>query len=271
MLTYGILLRQVPEGGVGLVPGTNALTGALPDGWTEGLLHIESAGGRDVAHKYQQLRTRQGMSYDALVEEAVKVGQVTEDRNKWMADGPVLLTNTTNYQHSRSKVKELESDTGRTRLSETGELSFALSVSVSDMRGGLQGSRAKSAATKSLSFRKAGATVGDKNQQQKQYRESEGGWEAREGAWDASAPLPTGSHGKSKAEKLKLLQQHEELAYARARGLGGGSTSDLWAVEVANDKKHLQMQREREGLTRGGGTLPGPLTLLPSFFLYFFF
>lgn len=269
MLTYAILLRQVPEGGVGLVPGTNALTGALPDGWTEGL-QIESAGGRDVAHKYQQLRTRQGMSYDALVEEAVKVGELTEDRNKWMADGPVLLTTTT-YQHSRSKVKELVSDTARTRLSDTGELSFALSVSVSDMRGGLQGSGAKSAATKSLSFRKAGATVGDKHQQQKQYPESEGGWEAREGAWDASAPLATGRQGKSKAEKLKLLQQHQELAYARARGHGGGSTSDLWAVEVANDKKHLQMQREREGLTRGGGTLPGPLPLLPSFFVVIFF
>ena len=270
MLTYAQLLRQVPEGGVGLVPGSNALTGALPDGWTEGLLHIESAGGRDVAHKYQQLRTRQGMSYDALVEEAVKVGELTEDRNKWMADGPVLLTNTT-YQHSRSKAKELVSHeyTPRTRLSDTGELSFALSVSLSDMRGGLQGSGGrggKSAATKSLSFRKAGATVGDP--QRKQYRECEAGWEAREGAWDASAQLPTGSQRKSKAEKLKLLQQHQELAYARARGHAADSTSDLWAVEVANDKKHAQMQREREGVTRGGGALPGPLPrCCPHFFL----
>jgi hypothetical protein len=199
--------KLVPDAGLGRVPGTDPTSGVLPD------LEALDDGVRDVASKYHFVRNRQGMPMHILAQEAENVSETGGDRNKWMADGPVLLTTASHKPHAMGSRHELGQDGPASPLSHG--------------KGG-GGSRMKSPVRKAAPGGGARKTSGV----------------ARETQWDSNVVVK-GKEGKREAERKHLLLQHQGMAKARAGGgrvVEGGfeATSDLWALEVTKDKQVLK-------------------------------
>jgi len=155
-------------------------------------------------------------------ENCYQVSGAVEERNKWMADGPILLTTSshTNVSHTHS-------------LANTGDLSFAVSTahdSLTHTALGREGGGGKGGTAKGKSFSRKVYGVST--------RRSGGagatGQVEREGGWDGNVAVEGGREGKTKAARQQLLQHHQNMAYARSRGSRDVvvTTSDLWALEV---------------------------------------
>ena len=158
---------------------------------------------------YTKVRNRQGMPFHVLAQESDHVSAAGVERNKWKADGPVLLT-TASHTASHKAVSSQDAQ------------GLALSR-VRAAEGGQGGARNKSpparkAAPGGSSRKKAGAE--------------------REAQWDSTVVVK-GKEGKKEVERQLALQQG--MARARAGGGRGAdvfeTTSDLWALEVSRDKQ----------------------------------
>jgi hypothetical protein len=144
------------------------------------------------------------MPLHVLAQESDHVSAAGVDRNKWKADGPVLLTTASHTAVSSQDSQGLA--LSRVRVGE----------------GDQGGARNKSPPTRKAapggsSRKKAGAE--------------------REAQWDSTVVVK----GKKEAERQLALQQHQGMARARAGGGRGAdvfeTTSDLWALEVSRDKQ----------------------------------
>ena len=151
------------------------------------------------------MRNRQGMPLHVLAQESDHVSAAGVDRNKWKADGPVLLTTASHKTVSSQNTQGMA--LSHVRAGEGGQ-------------GGARNKSTRKAAPGGSSRKKAGVE--------------------REAQWDSTVVVK-GKEGKKEAERQLALQQHQGMARARAGGGRGAdvleTTSDLWALEVSRDKQ----------------------------------